>query len=391
MRCGTTPRDRRRVSEAGVDRAAVEAVLRRFDGWTRGVGDRRPMFAGAVALLVHDGVLVTRTAVGHAVRYADGAGTELPTDRWTPMRPDTIFDLASVSKLFTSIVAMQLVERGAVALDAPVARHLPEFAANGKAGVTVTQLLTHTSGLRPWLPLWRDRRVRAGPPSRLAAVLADPPTAAPGTRYDYSDLNMITLGVLAERVAGTTLDVLVRDGVTGPLRLRDTGYRPARTAPTRVDRIAATEYQADPPRGMVRGQVHDENAWALGGVAGHAGVFSTADDLAVLGQAFLDGGGGILAARTVAAMLTDHNRGFPSDPHGLGFDLDRPSYMGVLAGQGTVGHTGFTGTSIVIAPATRSVVVLLTNRVHPSRHWASVDPARRALAAAVGAARPSTG
>ena len=155
-----------------------------------------------------------------------------------------------------------------------------------------------------------------------------------------------------------------------------------------VGRIAATEYQADPPRGIVRGEVHDENAWALGGVAGHAGVFATADALATLGQAILDGGTGagpgarILEPASVAAMLANHNSSLPA-PHGLGFELDRRDYMGSLGGAATAGHTGYTGTSLVIDPGSRSVVVLLTNRVHPSREWGSVNPARRAVANAL--------
>ena len=360
--------------------APIEAVLGRLSAWTEPSGPRRPLFAGAVVLLVHDGAVVTRRAIGHAVRYADGAGTELPPADRVPMRVDTIFDLASVSKLFTSIVAMRLVERGALELDAPVASYVPEFGANGKAAVTVRQLLTHTSGLRPWLPLWREH---PDPATRTAAVLADPPQARPGTAYAYSDLNLITLGAVAERVTGSPLDELVRDGITAPLRLPDTGYRP--DAPGH--RIAATEYQADPPRGMVHGEVHDENAWALGGVAGHAGVFATADALATLGQAILDAGTGdgarILEPETVRAMLTDQNGAFPAAPHGLGFELNRPHYMGALRGPGVAGHTGYAGTSLVVDPGSRSVVVLLTNRVHPSRGWGSVDPARRAVATAL--------
>ncbi len=151
-----------------------------------------------------------------------------------------------------------------------------------------------------------------------------------------------------------------------------------------LHRTAATEYQADPPRGLVRGQVHDENAWSLGGVAGEAGVFSTADDLARLGQTLLNGGtyGGnrILSEDSVAKMLTNYNGAFPGNAHGLGFELDQRWYMAGLSSPRTAGHTGFTGTSLVIDPGSRSVVVLLTNRVHPSREWGSNNPAREALA-----------
>ena len=373
-----------RPADVGLAAEPIESALARIDAWTEPSGTTRPMFAGAVTVLVHDGVVVTRDATGDAVRYTDGAGSQLPPAQRVPMRPDTIFDLASVSKLFTSIVALQQVERGLVELDAPVARYVPEYAANGKEAVTVQQLLTHTSGMRSWLPLWRDHPDRA---SRIMATLTDPLQAPPGTRYTYSDLNLITLGVLVERVTGSTLDALVRDGITAPLGLADTGYNPD---PSKLDRIAATEYQAAPPRGIVRGQVHDENAWSLGGVAGHAGVFSTAADLAVLGQTILNGGSyrgaRILRQDTVTAMLTNYNTGFPANSHGLGFELDQRFYMDALSGARTAGHTGFTGTSLVVDPASRSVVILLTNRVHPSRSWGSNNPARRAVATALSTA-----
>jgi serine-type D-Ala-D-Ala carboxypeptidase len=363
--------------DVGLDPAPIGQALSRIRSWTEPSGGNHPMFAGAVTLLVHDGAVVTRQASGYALRYADGA--ELPPQDRVPAQTDTIFDLASVSKLFTSIAVLQQVEAGRVELTKPVASYLPEFATNGKESITVQQLLTHTSGLPPWLPLWRDWPDK---PSRILATLRVKPQAPAGTSYLYSDLNMITLGVLVERVTGSTLDTVVREDITEPLGMHDTGYNP----PASVrDRVAATEYQLNPPRGMVRGEVHDENAWSLGGVAGHAGVFSTADDLAVLSQAILCGGSylgkRILRPATVESMLTNYNTSFPDDAHGLGFELDQRWYMGGLAAAHTAGHTGYTGTSLVIDPASRSIAVLLTNRVHPSRGWGSNNPARRAVAA----------
>lgn len=364
---------------AGLERTPIDVALRRVDAWTeRDPATGHPMFAGAVTLLVHDGTVVARRASGYALRYADAAGTELPEDRRIPMRTGTVFDLASLSKLFTSIVALQQIEAGRIELNAPVARYLPEFAANGKGAITVEQLLTHTSGLQPDLPLWRDW---PDIPSRFTAVLDVAPVHPPGSTYLYSDLNMITLQLVVQRVTGRNLDALVRDGITDPLGMAHTGYNPP---PSARDRIAATEYQSIPDRGLVWGRVHDENAWALGGVAGHAGVFSTADDLAVLGQALLNGGGyaghRILRPETVREMLTNHNGAFPDDAHGLGFELDQRWYMGALTGPRTAGHTGFTGTTLVLDPASRSIAILLTNRVHPNRNWGSINPARRAVA-----------
>ena len=364
----------------GLDAAPIGAALDKIDEWTtRNYNPSLdvPLYSGAVSVLGHDGVVVNRHAVGYAVRYSDGAGTELPDDQKVPMRDDTIFDMASVSKLFTSIAVMQLVEAGKVDIEEPAATYLPEFGVNGKDVITVRQLLTHTSGLVSWLPLWS-----AYPdiPSRIKAVMDVAPHNPPGTVYEYSDLNLITLGVLVERLTGKTLDQVVAQRITRPLGMVDTGYNPPAS---KLDRIAATEYQTAPPRGMVRGSVHDENAWSLGGVAGHAGVFSTAGDMAILAQTILNGGTyaghRILRPASVTAMLNNYNQDFPGDEHGLGFELNQMWYMGGLSGPRTAGHTGYTGTDIVIDPASRSFAILLTNRVHPSRNWGSINIARETL------------
>lgn len=357
-----------------------------------------PAYAGAVVLAAKDGVIVEHAAVGSAVKYSAVGpppglvGVELPADQQIATRPDTIYDLASVSKLFTTIVAMQQVERGRVELDTPVARYVPEFAAGGKTAVTVRMLLTHTSGLPAFTPLWSRYPT---PAERFAAALATPLTsgATPGSQYVYSDLGLIALGVLLERVTGRPLADLVRDGVTGPLGMTDTGYNPG---PERRSRIAATEYQPYAGRGMVWGEVHDENAWSLGGVAGHAGVFSTAADLAVLCQSLLNGGEyrgrRILRSETVRAMLVNHNAplesAYPESDRGLGFELNKHWYMMGLSSPVAFGHTGFTGTSIVIDPLSHSFVVMLSNRVHPDRGWGSNNVARRSVARDLAEAMP---
>ena len=362
----------------GLDAKPIDDALAQIAGWEEPSGSTHPLYAGAVTLLGHNGHVVARKASGYALRYADGAGTELPRDQWVPMRENTIFDMASVSKLFTSILVMQQIERSAIRLEEPVATYLPAFAANGKGGITVRQLLTHTSGLKPWMPLWSDWPDKA---SRIAAVLDVAPTSPPGTTYVYSDLNLITLGVLLERQTGKALDQLVRERITVPLQMEDTGYNPD---PSLKPRIAATEFEASPPRGMVWGEVHDENAWSLGGVAGHAGVFSTAQDMAVLAQSMINGGtyGGhrILSQSSVQKMTTNYNTAFAGSSHGLGFELDQRWYMGGLSSPTTAGHTGYTGTSIVIDNMSRSFAIVLSNRVHPSRSWGSNNPARRAAA-----------
>ncbi|MET9294280.1 serine hydrolase domain-containing protein [Streptomyces sp. NPDC003077] len=335
---------------------------------------RSPWCAGAVVVAGRGPVVAVEEAAGWAVRYGaydpeTGRGVPLPRDLCEPVRVGTVFDLASLTKLFTAIAAVQQVERGALDLDAEVARWLPAFA----PGITVRRLLTHTSGLRAELPFYS--RQREGRAARLALLWAEAaaPSTPPGGPYRYSDLNLIALQLVLEDLTGRRLDVLVRDGITGPLALAGTSYGPLSPAG-----VAATEDQRRPwakaDRGLLRGEVHDENAWALGGVAGHAGLFSTAQDLAVLCRTLLNGGAygtaRILRPASVAALL---------DPPGLGFVVDQPYFMGALAGRGAAGHTGFTGTSLVVDRATDTFLVLLANTVHPRRRDGGSAP--RAAAA----------
>jgi CubicO group peptidase (beta-lactamase class C family) len=366
--------------QAGLDPGPLRTAVSQLDGWTENDPvTGHPMYSGQVTLLAHDGVVVTREAAGYALRYSDQQGDLLPADQWIPMRTNTIFDLASLSKLFTCIAAMQQIQAGRLDVNATVASYLPEFATNGKGSITIEQLMTHTSGLPadPSPALWQYPDM----PSRIHAILDVKPQYTPGSTYLYSDMNMMTLQLVLRQITGKTLDVLVRDGITGPLGMHDTMYNPPASL---RPRIAAQEYELVPDRGLVWGQVHDENAWALGGVAGHAGVFSTVDDMAILAQAILNGGTyrghRILSEASVTQMLTNYNQAFPGDSHGLGFELDQRWYMGRLDSTRTAGHTGFTGTTIVIDPVSRSIALQFSNRVHPTRNWGSTNPARRAAA-----------
>lgn len=369
--------------QAGLDPGPIQTALDQVNGWTQNDPTTgHPMFAGQVTLLAHDGIVVAKDASGYALRYADQQGDPLPAAQQIPMRTNTIFDLASLSKLFTCIVAMQQIQAGKLDVNATVASYLPQFATSGKGSITIEQLMTHTSGLPadPSPPLWQYPDM----PSRINAILDVAPQFAPGTTYLYSDMNMMTLQLVLQQITGQTLDVLVRNGITAPLGMRDTMYNPPASL---RPRIAAEEYEVgpgEPQRGLVWGQVHDENAWALGGVAGHAGVFSTVDDIAVLAQAILNGGTyrghRILSEQSVTQMLTNYNQAFPGDSHGLGFELDQRWYMGRLDSTRTAGHTGFTGTTIVIDPVSRSITLQFSNRVHPTRNWGSTNPARRAVA-----------
>jgi CubicO group peptidase (beta-lactamase class C family) len=351
-----------------------------------GPSPRRPWYAGAVLLAGRGGTVALHRPIGMAVRYrgydeTTDTGVEFPPEQQIPMAEDTVFDLASVSKLFTSLLAVQQMERGAPALEATVATYLPEFGAAGKQGVTIRQLLTHTSGFRAWIPLYSAPTYE----EKLRLIWNEAPLNPPGTAYLYSDLNLITLQLVLERVTGRPLDALLREEITGPLGMGSTRYNPpASWRP----RIAATEDARTPwsglDRGLVWGEVHDENAFSLGGVAGHAGVFSCAWDLAVLARTLLNGGAygrtRILRPESVELMFTDFNTAFPGDEHGLGFELYQHWYMGAMATPRTAGHTGFTGTSLVLDPTTDSFLVVLGNSVHPVRSWRSGSAPRVAAA-----------
>ncbi|MFK9091777.1 serine hydrolase [Bacillus salipaludis] len=340
---------------------------------------------GAVAFVARGGKIVKHTAYGNSAQYTDGKFTEMENP--IPMQEDTIFDLASISKIFTSTAVMILFEKGLFELDDPVAKYIPEFAVNGKQNVTIRQLLTHTSGFVSWIPLYTKGNSRD---ERLQLVFQQPLKNPPGTTYEYSDLNMITLGGLVERLSGQRQDEFVKEHITGPLGMKDTMYNPPASL---KNRIAATEFQSTPNRGLVWGEVHDENAWSLDGVAGHAGVFSTAEDLAKLAHIFINegkyAGKSILKPETVKLLLENQNAAYPGNDHGLGWELGQGWYMDALSeGTYSFGHTGYTGTSIVVSPNNKTVAILLTNRVHPSRTTVSTNQTRRLFARQVADAIP---
>jgi uncharacterized protein YbbC (DUF1343 family)/CubicO group peptidase (beta-lactamase class C family) len=305
---------------------------------------------GAVLVVGHDGKIVYRKAYG----------SRALEPRRELMTLDTVFDVASLTKVVaTTTAVMQLFEQGKVRMNDPVAKYLPEFAQNGKDDITVRQLLTHYSGLAPDIdlnPPWEGKETAF----RLA--FAETPQSAPGSQFTYSDTNFITLGALVEKVSGETLDQYCTRHIFVPLKMTRTRFVPP--AAWRA-KIAPTEY--DENEHMLRGVVHDPRARRMGGVAGHAGLFSTADDLAKFAQALLSGGDGILTSAAVAKMTSPEQP--PSAPvlRGFGWDIDSPfsSNRGDLLPVGSYGHTGFTGTSIWIDPTTQTYIILLTNAVHP--------------------------
>jgi len=305
---------------------------------------------GAVLLVGHDGKVVYRKAYGER-------SLEPRRERMTV---DTIFDMASLTKVIaTTTAVMQLVEQGKIRLNDPVAKYLPEFAQNGKQDITVRQLLTHYSGLAPDLDLatpWEGKQTAY----QLAFV--EPPETTPGSGWVYSDINFIVLGALVEKVSGETLDAYAEKHIFAPLKMTHTRFLPP--ASWRA-KIAPTQY--DENEHMLRGVVHDPTSRRMGGVAGHAGLFSTADDLGKFAQALLKGGDGILSPLMVEKMTQPEQPPNAPVERGFGWDIDSPfsSNRGDLFPVGSFGHTGFTGTSIWIDPTTETYVILLTNAVHP--------------------------
>lgn len=306
---------------------------------------------GAVILVGHQGKVVYRGAFGFRAQQPEKV----------PMTVDTVFDLASLTKaVATTTAVLQLVERGRLELDAPAARYWPAFGANGKARITVRELLTHYSGLRPDLDLKTDW---SGYRTALGKIIAEKPVLPPGAGYWYSDINFEVLGELVRRVAGQPLDAYCAQHIFRPLGMQDTGFKPVRR-----DRIAPTELRHGE---LHRGEVHDPTAFRMGGVAGHAGLFGSADDLAVFAQMLLDGGSvhgaRILSPRIIERMSVPQSPAGKARLRGLGWDLMAPfaADRAGLPPVGAYGHTGFTGTSIWIDPVSDAYVIILTNRVHP--------------------------
>lgn len=333
---------------------------------------------GAVVLVARNGSIVKRDAYGYAARYTDDDFTEMEDP--VVMQEDTIFDMASISKLFTATAIMQLWDQDYFSLDDPVSDYISEYDTGEKRDITIQQLLTHTSGEKAE-PSKNLYEIDGDREELLKYVMDEPLENEPGKAYVYSDINYITLGVLVERLSGEREDTYVEKHILEPLALSDTMYNPPKEL---KPRIAATELQPWTDRGMVWGSVHDEKAWALDGVAGHAGVFSSADDMANFSQMLLNKGNyegeSIVSEEALDLMNTNWNDAYPEQDHGLGWDLNQDWYMGMLAEEDTFGHTGYTGTSLVVSPRLDTIVILLTNRVHPTRDTVSTNPIRKKVA-----------
>jgi len=335
-----------------------------------------------------------------------------PETRAHPTQRDTLFDMASVSKLFTVTAFTTLVEEGRVALDTPVSAVLPEFsglrpiqpyedplspggivAVAESSGfvdasrITFHDLLIHTSGLPAWRPLYREPSAEAARQMALDTFFSYPT----GTQVVYSDIGLILLGMAIEHLTEQSLDAAVQNRVTAPLELRNTRYFPVSSVESvqSVENVAPTEFCAWRNRRIV-GAVHDENAYRLGGVAGHAGVFSTAEDIAAFGQIFLDRPTGqrrgfpLLLSSTVDTMTRCYTDGIGTR-RGLGFALwlDDPEASSNPFSQSAFGHTGFTGTCLWMDPERDLVVVLLTNEVYNGRQNRGIAGLRVAVHRAI--------
>lgn len=284
------------------------------------------------------------------------------------MTEDTIFDAASLTKVMaTTPAVMLLIERGKIELDAPVKKYWPEFGAAGKEDITIKHLLTHTSGLPPGLATTlRDA---------LEQTCAQSPTVAAGTKFRYSDINFIALGEVVHRVSGQTLDQFCAAEIYGPLKMTDTGFRPDEKARARI---------APTTRDVPVGAVHDPTSRRMGGVAGHAGLFTTTSDLARYARMYLHGGEldgtRIFKEETVKRMTTVQTAKEIKETRGLGWDIDSPfaAPRGDRFPVGGYGHSGWTGGSVWIDPASETFVIFLSNRNHPTESG-NVNELRRTL------------
>ncbi|HEX6598171.1 MAG TPA: serine hydrolase [Gemmatimonadaceae bacterium] len=308
-------------------------------------------YPGAAVVVGRKGAVVWQKGFGHLGWTKDAASVTADS---------SIYDLASLTKVVgTTTALMILFDEGKVRLDDSVVKFIPEFTGAGKDAVTIRQLLEHRSGLPAGRDLWR---IAHSPEEARAAVIGTELEAAPGTHYEYSDLGADMLGFVVEKISGQTLDQFLAARVFGPLGMKDTRFRPDASL---RGRIAPTEI--NPPRGYpLRGEVHDENAYALGGVAGHAGLFSTASDLAIFAQMMLNGGefnGTRIVADSTVKLFTTRAKG--AGTRALGWDTCDGEYgCGKYMDEQSYGHTGYTGTSLWIDPDNRMFVILLTNRVH---------------------------
>lgn len=361
-------------ASVGLNADALEAAWKSIED-----AAERHEFGGAVSRVIRHGQVVLDRATGWAVRE--------PESEQTPMRRDAIFDLASITKVVaTTPSILKLVVSGDIGLDQPVGEILPEFGTDGqKADVTIRRLMAHSSGMISWRGIFIDG---TGGEAYLANLAKDQPYTMPGEQVEYSCMGFIVLAEVLRRVSGEDIATFAHREVFAPLGMTDTMFTPP---PSLRDRIVATEngngFEADKdisaPAGgwrneLIRGEVHDGNAWyGFGGISGNAGLFGTATDLARYARMWLNGGEldgvRILPEEMVREATTEQTElGGPNDRRGLGWQMaqhpgfETDGFSGLGLSQRAYGHTGFTGTSMWIDPERDLIIILLTNRVHPT-------------------------
>jgi uncharacterized protein YbbC (DUF1343 family)/CubicO group peptidase (beta-lactamase class C family) len=354
-----------RAQSAGAARLTGQADVAKLDAI-------EPLVQAAIAEKRLPGAVVL-VGQGDRTLYHKAIGQRSTVPSPESMTLDTIFDLASLTKVVaTTTSVMILVEEGKIALNDRAASFIPGFERYGKEDITIRHLLTHMSGLRPDVDL---ADLWTGYDAAIGLAIEEVPTATPGSRFIYSDINFFLLGDIVRRVSAMPLDRFAHDRIFGPLRMADTAFTPQpstykRIAPTESCRPLAWPCQG-PDMKLLRGTVHDPTARRMDGVAGHAGLFSTAADLATFCRMILGGGtyrgARILSPLTVARMTSRATPADQPNARGLGWDIDSAfsSNRGELMPVGSFGHTGFTGTSLWVDPATGVFVVFLSNRVHP--------------------------
>lgn len=304
---------------------------------------------------------------GFSLLYKD---TERFVDAPIRLKPDTLFDVASLTKLFTALGAALLIVQGKLRLD----DRLEDILGSPKAPepIRVIHLLSHTSGLVPWAPLFEHPKILCNP----WAFLTELREAPVGKETRYSDIGYMLLGRVIEITAGMPLNDFLEAVILKPLGILEAGFNPDFS---KRPRIAASEWQTHPPRGMVWGRVHDENAYALGGITGHAGLFAKAQEIADFAKKLITPPRGPIS-RARDLLWQPHRISATLSVPSLGFEKNKAFYMGKLAQTGAFGHTGFTGTSLVIVPEEGLSLVLLSNRVHPTRNRGKINDLRESIA-----------
>ncbi len=317
------------------------------------------IFPGGVVTVLKDGVIAWNKGYG----YHDYTKTRA-------VRSNDVYDLASITKVVATTTAiMKLHEEGKISLDDPVSRYIPEYDAPVKSDVTIRHLLLHTSGL-PAFRIYVDRLQSRS--ELIRAVRDEPLENAPGEEYVYSDLGFILLAEIVREVSGQEIDRFIRNQFFNPLRMSSTHFNPGRLGIWMRNRIPPTEIDIIYGRGTVQGYAHDERAYFMDGVAGHAGLFATGEDLGIFSQMLLNKGfyaGKTYLQPATIELFTGHRS--PINQRAYGFDRKSEDYTsaGSLLGPNSFGHTGFTGTSIWIDPDSGISIILLTNRTYPNRSY----------------------